>query len=180
MSGSDSKWTSDSAAYLKPQTGSDAWAQEAAHRGGAGGQKLLAVSTAPPPVFAAAALRLESGSRAVMRHRLITLDGRPVEIVTSWYPESLAKGTDLAQAKKVRGGTPTALARLGREIAQATEDVECRLPSPEEAQLLEMAPGDPVLVLVRLARDRNGEPVEVSLMITPSGERRLRYEMRVD
>lgn len=179
MSSSDDKWASDSAAYLRPRSGADAWHAEAELRGGTGSQRLLLVETAAAPAFIANELGLQSGGTVVHRQRLIELDGHPVEIASSWYPGAIAAGTALAVSKKIRGGAVTLLADLGHRIASVVEDVESRLPTDEEASALHLSAHEPVLVLTRLARDQGDQPIEFSVMVTAGSERRLRYEMKV-
>lgn len=180
MTSGDEMWTSDSSAYLRPEPEADAWSQEAAARNGRGSQQLLTVATTEPPGHVARALGLAHAEPAVVRHRLISFNERPVELASSWYPSSLATGTALAEPRKIKGGAVTLLAALGHRIASVTEDVESRLADDFEASTLMLGGHEPVLVLTRTARNQDGEPIEVSVMITPGTERRLRYEMRVD
>lgn len=179
MTSRDEVWTSDSSAYLRPQNGVDAWTAEAETRGSVGTQRLLRVAPTHPSPAVGRALGLQPGSPAVLRLRLIELDGHPVELAGSWYPEDIAAGTGLAADKKIPGGAVTLLANLGHRIDSVVEDVESRLPTDDEATKLRIARQDPVLVLTRLARDQDGHPVEVSVMVTPGSQRRLRYEMKV-
>lgn len=180
MTSSDEMWTSDSSAYLRPQAGSDAWSLEASVRGGTGSQQLLAVETTQPPAHIAQALGLTSAGMAVLRRRLISLDGKPVELADSWYPASLAAATALAESRKIKGGAVTLLAKLGQRIASVTEDIESRLANAFEVNFLTLGEHEPVLVLTRIARNQDGEPIEASVMVTPGSERRLRYEMKVN
>ncbi|MGW2371705.1 UTRA domain-containing protein [Kitasatospora sp. NPDC001683] len=180
MTRADSQWVSSSTAYLRPQTGPDAWTVEAEQVGGVGTQALLVANLASPPQHIRRGLRLGDVDQAVLRRRLISLDGRPVELADSWYPAPIAEGTGLAELRKIRGGAIRLLADLGHLIARVTEDVESRLAASEEASLLELDEQAPVLVLTRLAYDKEDRPIEASVMVTPGSERRLRYEMKVD
>jgi DNA-binding GntR family transcriptional regulator len=173
-------WTSSSIDYVKPRPETDAWTAEAQANGKVGSQKLLAVLTEKPELWVEEALQLTAGERVVVRRRLIELDGQPYEIATSYYPASIAEGTALAAPRKMRGGAPTVLAELGHGTASATEDVEARLPTPDEANVLNTDPSDPVLVLTRLARNQDGRPVELSVMTRLGARGRLRYEMKVN
>jgi DNA-binding GntR family transcriptional regulator len=180
VTSANGQWVSDSSGYLRPQTGSDAWTQEAAANGGVGGQHLLDAGLTRPPAHVARALRLDAGASAVHRRRLITLNGRPVELADSWYPPEIAANTQLAEPRKIKGGAVTLLTELGYRIASVAEDVESRLAEPAEAELLELGDREPVLVLTRIACTADGTPIEASVMVTPGSERRLRYEMKVD
>jgi GntR family transcriptional regulator len=170
------KWTSTP--YLLPRADgqSDAWTSAAPGRTS---QQLLAVVETQLPGDIASALSLEPGSTAVCRHRLILLDGEPVELADSYYTTSVAHGTPLAAASKIRGGAPTALAQLGYKIRRAVEDVEQRPASEREAEALKIATGAPVLTLTRTSFSARGEPVEASLMVMKA-PRRLRYELEID
>lgn len=179
MTSSNEVWTSDSSIYLQPQDGPDAWTTEAAAKGGVGTQRLLRVEITEPPAAIRQALALAPDATAALRLRLIELDGQPVEIASSWYPADIAAGTPLTESKKIRGGAPTLLASLGHRVGRVVEDAESRLPTAEEAQLLGIESGQPVLVLTRLSWDQEGRPFEVGVMIAPGNQRRLRYEMKV-
>jgi DNA-binding GntR family transcriptional regulator len=125
-------------------------------------------------------LALDPGETAVVRRRLMRLDGEPVEIVSSYYPRAIAAGTALAEHRKIKGGAPTLLAQLGRTACRVIEDVEARTPTEPERAALSIDAAEPVLVLSRLTLSRNDEPTEVSVMVMKASERRLRYEIEVD
>lgn len=171
-------WTSSSTPYLRPQRvgQSDAWTQETAGRGT---QRLAEVGKVTPPADIRSALALEDGEAAIIRRRVILLDGAPVELADSYYPERVAAGTALAANAKIKGGAPTLLAGMGYSAVRVVEDVEARGATVEEAATLEIQPGEPVLTLLRASLDVSGNPFEAALMVM-RGPRRMRYEMRVD
>ncbi|WP_062215797.1 UTRA domain-containing protein [Streptomyces sp. NBRC 109706] len=170
------KWTTSSAAYLRPRTHgeSDTWTSAAPGRSG---QQLLAVDDVAPPLEVAKLLDLAAGDSSVVRRRLILLDGEPIEIASSYYPSRIAAGTALASSKKIRGGAPTALADLGYPGTRAVEYIEQRIASDEEGALLCLAAGASVLTLTRTTYSDH-TPVEASLMVMKA-PRRLRYELEV-
>ncbi|MFJ6519232.1 GntR family transcriptional regulator [Streptomyces filamentosus] len=176
----DDAWIGESAPYLTPREPGrgDAWTAEAASRGRRGGQRLLYAGEAEAPEAVRVALGLATGERAIVRRRLILLDGRPVELADSYYPLAVAGGTPLAEPRKVRGGAVTLLKELGYAGAEAVEDVSAGLAGAEECALLELAPGSAVLRLLRLTRTAGGEPVEAALMVMPAG-RHLTYRLPV-
>jgi GntR family transcriptional regulator len=175
----DADWTSTSDPYLVPQKG-DAWATEAASRGHTGTQKLLEVATVDPDPEVRRALGLTWQERAVLRRRLIVLDGQPVEVTSSYYPERLAAGTALAEDRKIRGGAVAVLAEIGHAPATVTEQVSADLPTHEEQKTLSVGPGAPLVILKRLSRDTAGTPVAFEVMhmvaqrVTP-----LTYQKRI-
>lgn len=171
------KWTSTSTPYLLPRKPGevDAWTQEAGPRGA---QRLVEVAAKVPPMEVAAPLGLASGESAVARRRVMTLDGQPVELTDSYYPQNVAAGTALAENSKIRGGTPTLLRNLGHEAHRVVEEVEARGATSDEAAALDLEPGTPVLTLLRVTYSRSEQPVEASLMVM-KGPHRLRYEMEI-
>lgn len=176
---SDAQWTGASAPYIRPNQG-DAWGKEAASQGRAGAQRILfAGETAAPPEIAAA-LDLTGGQSVILRQRLILLDDTPVEIASSYWPLSVAAGTALATAGKVRGGAPTLLADLGYEPQGVTENVRTRPATPEELATLAMPDANEwVLTLRRTITDDSGRPYEVFVSVAPGHIGQLNYSMKV-
>ncbi|MFE1358822.1 GntR family transcriptional regulator [Streptomyces harbinensis] len=169
------KWTSVSAPYVLPRADgeTDAWTAAAPGRTS---QRLLEVGERIPPEAVREAIGATGA--AVVRRRLILLDGQPVELADSYYPRAIAAGTPLAEPGRIKGGAPTALARLGHHPARATEDIETHGATEEEAALLDVAPGSPVMTLLRTTYSTTSDPIEVSLM-TMRPPRRLRYELEI-
>lgn len=174
-------WTSSSATYLKPpdRDARDPWIESTARAGRVGTQQLLEVTEVDPPPAVAKALDLGADGRAVVRRRLILLDGRPVELADSYYPVDIAAGTPLAEHKKIKGGAPRVLAEQGHRPKTANEDVTARLPEARERELLAIGEHEPVLTMIRAIRSQI-RPVEVTVMTMVAAGRRLHYELAVD
>ncbi|MEU8469563.1 UTRA domain-containing protein [Streptomyces sp. NPDC029006] len=179
MAMSDHSWVSDSTPYLRPRAGnsSNAWTEEAARRGHAGGQRALEVATVDPTDKVRDALGLAAGERAVVRRRLILLDDEPVELSDSFYPAAIAAGTRLADPRKIPGGAVRFLADLGFVGEEHVEQVSAAVATSAEADLLALAPGSAVLKLLRVSLTAEGAPFEVSIMTMPP-ERHLTYRLR--
>jgi DNA-binding GntR family transcriptional regulator len=150
---------SSSDAYLAPSP-ENAWSAEAAGLGRTGTQRLLNVGTTEPPEEVRDGLSLEPGDQVVCRSRLIMLDDRPVEIAASYYPAVIAAGSPLAGPGKIRGGAVATLTDLGFTAADVVERITARLPTTEEADLLQIAAHEPLLVLARTSHDPNGRAFE--------------------
>ncbi|MFH8340508.1 UTRA domain-containing protein [Streptomyces sp. AM6-12] len=178
---SDSAWVSSSMPYLTPRERgqTDAWAAEAAARGGKGSQRIVRAGEVPAPRDVAALLGVAAGEVVVVRRRVIELDGEPCELTDTYYPADIARGTPLAGTGKIRGGAVTLLAGLGHVGARVREDVTARLPAPEERDTLCLPPDEPVLELNRVTFDGDDRPIQVDLMVMPAHRQRLRYEMRI-
>lgn len=176
----DARWAGTSMPYIESNQG-DAWGKEAAEQGQTGTQRILDARRQPAPRGVAEALNLEPGAPVVARTRLILLDGKPVEVAYSYWPASIADGTPLAHAGKIRGGAVTLLAELGYQPGTVSEDVQTRQPTKEEAVALQLTDNSEwILVLTRTIRSHDGHPYEVSVMVSPGRIGRLRYSMKVD
>ncbi|MEU9444635.1 UTRA domain-containing protein [Streptomyces sp. NPDC048304] len=176
----DERWTGASTPYIESGQG-DVWGKEAAGQGRTGTQRILKAEEVAPPQDIASALDLPSGEAAVMRQRLILLDGCPIELANSYWPAAIAAGTPLASTGKIRGGTVSLLAELGYRPGTVAEDVHTRPPTREEAEALQLTDNrEWVLVLTRTISTADGQPYEVSVMVSPGRIGRLHYSMKVD
>jgi DNA-binding GntR family transcriptional regulator len=107
------------------------------------------------------------------------LDDQPVEAADSWYPASVARGTPLAEPRKIRGGAVTLLAGLGYVASEAREDIAFRAAADQEADALGLPAGTPVIVLSRTILSADDVPFEASVMVMVAEGRRLRYQLAV-
>lgn len=172
------KWASVSTPYVRPHSvgQADVWAREAAQHGRTGTHRLGEVAEQPAPPDVAERLRLTPGEPVVVRRRIVLLDDQPVELADSYYPVEIARGTWLAEPRKIAGGAAALLAQLGYEPRHAQEDVHARPASADERKALGLDENGWVLVLTRTLRAENGAPVEVSVMKMHPQGRHLRYE----
>lgn len=179
---SDNEWIASSGDYVKPRdTGEgDAWAAEAAAQGGQGRQSLKFVGEVAPPPAARSALRLTEGQPVVVRQRVIALDDTTVELADTFYPPDIARGTPLAEPRKIKGGAVTCLARLGHSPRRVVEHVAARPASSAESELFALGVHEPVIVIERLTLDDSNVPVQFDVMVAPASLRRLQYEMKVN
>jgi DNA-binding GntR family transcriptional regulator len=172
---SQDRWVSRSTAYVTPGTG-DAWAAEAERRGARAGQRLREVAEVEPPRSVAEALSVATGQPVVVRRRVMSLDDRPVELTDSYYPVAIARGTRLAEPRKIPGGAITLLAELGHVPKHVREEVSARAATAEERELLDLDQDGWVMVLSRLVATVDGTPVEASVMTMNARVARLGYE----
>lgn len=142
--------------------------------------RLLGIDEVVPPDDAAAALGLDEGARAVRRSRLMVEKGKPVELVTSYFPVEIARGTELDSPGALKGGSLAALRRLGYPPRNpAIEWVETRMPTAAEARELRLPSGTPVLRLLRVTRTDDAVPIEALVMVFGGDRYRLEYELPV-
>ncbi|MEV7787689.1 UTRA domain-containing protein [Streptomyces sp. NPDC088106] len=178
---SDSTWVSTSLPYLtaREKGRPDAWAAEAETRGGKGTQRIAYAGEAAATEEVAALLGLPPEETVIVRRRVIELDGAPCELTDTYYPAHIARGTRLAEERKIPGGAVTFLAEHGHVGARVREDVTARMPDAEEREILRLGPDEPVLRLNRVTLDGDDRPFQVDMMVMPAHRQQLRYEIRI-
>jgi GntR family transcriptional regulator len=134
------------------------------------------VTEADAPERVRLLLGLSDGAAAVLRSRRYVLDGKPVLLSRSWLPATIASGTPIVQPDPGPGGIYARLADAGHAPTRFREDLRSRMPMPEEAERLVIAPGTPVVEICRIALDADGIPVEVNEMTADSSAYVFRYE----
>lgn len=136
----------------------------------------LTVSTSVAPATAARMLGLEPGATVVMRRRRYLIAEEPVQLATAYIPATLAQGSPITDADTGPGGVYARLAELGHAPARFSEELYARMPTPQEARELQLAPGTPVICVARTAFATEDRPVEFSEMTLSSSAYVLHYE----
>lgn len=152
------------------------WREAARRQGMEGTQTLTEVGEVEPPDDVADALRLQDGERAIVRRRVMLLDGKPVQLADSYYPRDIAYGTPLSQHVKIPGGASRLLAEMGHVSTKCEEVVTAHMPSPEEARALQLDEGVPVLRLFRVVK-AGERPVEANVYILAADRHKLMYSL---
>ena len=168
---------SDRFAQRHRKEGKAAVVIETEQAGAAGSVDMIQVSQARPPAEVADRLRLAEDADTVIRSRRYSMDGRPVETAVSYIPADLAAGTPIADPNPGPGGIYARLEENGHVLERFTEEVTARMPTPEEARLLNLGPGVPVFRLVRTAYDSDDRAVEVCDTIMASDVYLLTYDL---
>jgi GntR family transcriptional regulator len=107
----------------------------------------------------AALLGIRTGGRAFRIHRLRLADGEPMSIDTSHLPARRFPGLRKQLARHA-SLYETLTASYGIQLAEAEETIETVLAGPQDARLLGVDVGLPLLLLSRHAFDVSGEAVE--------------------
>ncbi|GIH91904.1 GntR family transcriptional regulator [Planobispora siamensis] len=167
--------------YVRPRRARsvDVSAYFAPSPGGYSYQLLEVDAAAAAPVDVAQALELEDGQTAILRRRLLLLDGEPVELSWSYYPASIAAGSALAAPGKIRGGAPRVLAELGYPERRMVDRLSVRPPTTLEAEELEIPQGVSVIRQFRVIYSDDERPVEASVLVKPGHLYELVYEQDV-
>jgi GntR family transcriptional regulator len=121
--------------------------------------RLIACSTPLASDHVRLALGLAPGARVHEIVRVRSIDGMPVVIETSFLPADLLPGfAELDLEGSSIYGLMTA--RYGIRGVRATESLEAVVAGPDEAALLELSVGSPLMLVERIAWDAEGRAIE--------------------
>lgn len=114
------------------------------------------------------------------RRQLISIDGEPAELVTSYYPLDIASGTALVEEQRIKGGTPSLLTALGFPPRRSVDRVSARVPTQGQCTALRLPGGLPVLRTLRTVYGPDNRPIEVTVMIKAGHLYELEYEFSAE
>ncbi len=135
-------------------------------------RRLGAVAAGP----AEAAAALVTATRYLM-----SVDGQPVQLATSYEPAGLTEGTPVAMPEQgpfAGRGVIERMHAIGIEVDQVVEDISVRTSLLAEAAALAIPAGSAVVVIER-AHLSGGQPVEAADIVVPADRYRLRYRFAV-
>ncbi|SDI05414.1 GntR family transcriptional regulator [Sinosporangium album] len=115
-------------------------------------------------------------SEVWVRRRRYSVDGRPVQLAASFFPADLVEGSAITRPDTGPGGVYARLGDLGYAPATFTEEVRARMPLPDEAAMIGLPAGTPVIVIRRTAYAGGGVPVELNEMVLDSAAYVLQYD----
>ncbi|WP_030814048.1 GntR family transcriptional regulator [Streptomyces sp. NRRL F-2799] len=169
------------ASYMAPAPSGDPyrWLTEAAKLG-APDTSLLDVRETSAPADVAAPLRISGEETVVLREQVLTLDDDPVELVKSYYPMAIARGTTITEKRKIRGGTPALLAELGFPPRTSVDRVSARVPTQEQYRALKLPSDLPVLRTLRVVFSDDERPIEATVMVKAGHLYELQYEFSAE
>lgn len=124
-------------------------------------------------------LAVAPGTPLLERRFVFYAADRPQQMSYSYYPLDLVAGTPVADPANEPwpGGNIAQLASIGVTITEVHERVRARMPLPEESELLEIAPGVPVLAVTRRMLS-DGRPVEAAVdIVIPADRCELDYRI---
>ena len=122
------------------------------------GARVVQAVTLPAVRAVAGALQLDRGGAVHLVVRVRTARGAPLALERSYFPAELF--ADLLQ-RKLTGSLYGVLgADYGQRPTTATEVLEPAVARDDEARLLGVPPGSPLLLITRTAYAASGRPVE--------------------
>ncbi len=119
---------------------------------------ILSLTTEAPSLPDRERLRLDLGHQMVRVRRLRLGDGRPMALEEASLPQSLVEGIE--EHDLSRGSLYEFLKSRQIELQGAHQTLEAILADEEQAMLLAVPQGAPLLLLERLSYDQFGRPAE--------------------
>ncbi|MFB7459915.1 GntR family transcriptional regulator [Streptomyces sp. NPDC056188] len=135
------------------------------------------VEVSPASEDIAQRLKVEAGSKTVLRfcHRFV--DDVPWSTQATYYPAWLVdKSPRLTEPGDIEEGTTRYLAARGIEQVGYFDEIATRMPTPEEARLLETGPGVPVLLWTRTGYSAD-RPIRCTITTFRGDLNRMNYEV---
>lgn len=128
----------------------------------------------------AAHLAIDEGAEVTVRDRVMRADGLVVQLAVSRLPRDLTRDTAIEQVDTGQGGAYARLEEGGHRIESFVEHVGARMPTPDEATLLQLADGVPVITITRVAYGEGERPLEMNDMVLAADRYELSYEWPAD
>ncbi len=123
------------------------------------GGKLITSGKVSADAETATALDLAKGTAVLRLETVRSADGTPISMGTAYFP--LPRFAKLAAAHRKTGSTTKALKLCGvADYTRAETRVSARPPRAEEARLLDLAAGRPVLTVTSINVDPAGVPIQ--------------------
>lgn len=147
-------------------------------RGMEPGQRILSMGREEPSPDVREQLALAPSVESIfLLKRLRLANGEPICLQTAHLV--LPSGAQIEQDDLESLGSLYALlsSRFGIHVAEAEQTVEATLARPDEAELLGIPPGSPLLMMVRRSRMQDRQPLEYTKMLLRGD--RYRYFVRV-
>lgn len=138
-------------------------------------------SAVPVPDDIALSLGVNAGDEVLRRRRVTSPAGEPpFQLVDTWiHPDAVQDAPRVAAKDTGPGGYLDRLEDAGHGPMSWTERTRVRMPSPEEARLLEMPQAMPVLELTRVGiSGQTKQPIEVTVCVIPGDRVELTTELR--
>ncbi|MCX4700098.1 GntR family transcriptional regulator [Streptomyces sp. NBC_01373] len=175
------RFGSDRYSLKNRETGLTPFRLEAKRQGKVARIEVPSIAREKPPADVAERLKVPVDEKSVVhRENHYFADDEPVQIVSTYLRWDEAQGTLLMQAKTGKDGIYGRLEELGHVMTRVRDEISARMPTPEEAAILELLPGVPVLEVLHTSLDQEGTPFEVSRYVHRADQTGLLYELPVE
>lgn len=131
--------------------------------------QIVEVGTVSADEAIATRLEVEPGSPVFVRRRVVSRDGLPVHLTSSYYPSEVIRVTpELTQLVSTGGSRELAAQRLGADQERVLEEVTSRHASDSEKDALGLTGAGPVVVtqVLRTVWLTDGRIIEVAVKVS--------------
>jgi GntR family transcriptional regulator len=135
--------------------------------------RVLEAEIVAAPSNVARALSLPTGAQAIFLRRLRVVDGEPAAIHLSYMPSRLSAILDA----DLTGSLSELMSRVGARVERSEDSVEAVLATGEEADLLNVPEGSPMVLIRGTAYSGGNEPVRYTEALYPGG--RWQFNLQV-
>ncbi|MEE1788949.1 GntR family transcriptional regulator [Streptomyces sp. SP17BM10] len=145
-------------------------------------EQTQTVSRIEAPSVVAAAHGLPAGAEVYARARLVKDGEQPTHVLTSYYRPEHVEGTrivDPTPGPAGRGGGFRVLYDAGYEIDHMREELFARAATAEEARLLQLPAGEPVVEMHRTVYTADGTVVEFAIGVHAASRFAWSYDFQV-
>ncbi|GAB3226484.1 UTRA domain-containing protein [Glycomyces halotolerans] len=154
----------------------DPWAVEV-RKQGREPSETVRVSHEFAPADIAELLGVDEGTRVVVRHRIRYVDGRPVQLADSYFPESIAEGTPLLDPKPVQIAQGI-LAQIGHPQRHVTVRISWGIPTDEErAPFGDLPAGTPAAYITHIGYSEDETVLRVMRTVAPADRNEVTFEL---
>ncbi len=131
-------------------------------------QHLTSVGRDAAPEEVATLFGLPAGTELLVRRHVLYLGDQPAEVGAAWFRPRDVADSPVTQPDPLRGPLYLHVEEAtGRRYTRASDHITARQPTRLEAELLQVRPDTPVLVLLHAAYDAGGDAIEVAQATWP-------------
>jgi GntR family transcriptional regulator len=163
------------------ETGLTPFRQEMARQGQTARVEVTSIEQVIPPFDIADRLKTSPDEPSALRRcNTYYADDEPLQVVTTYIRWADAEGTPLLQPKTGPGGIYGRLEERGHIMTSGQDEITARMAKHDEAQILDLPPGVPVLEVLHTSLNQDGEPFEVSRFVHRADRAGLVYRFPVE
>jgi GntR family transcriptional regulator len=138
--------------------------------------QAIEVAVVQPPPLVAERFDIYDDELVVVRKRVRYVDGEPYNINDSYFLFTMVQDTEVMRPSDIARGANEVLAEKGYRQERMLDEIFVRMPTPDEAQRLDLGPGTPVASHVCTGKTSDGTPVRVVVSVLPGDRHVIVYE----
>lgn len=171
------RWQWPMSTWEKAHTGhEDAWSASIRDQGGTPSAAVTVLVERANRIVAEA-LDIDEGAQVVLRSRIRSVDGDPHQLADSYFPFWLAQEHPIFLEPGDLAAPGGLLASVGLPQARLLDEITARMPTPDEARLLAISRGVPLLVHTRTGYAKDDRPLRHMITRMAADRVDVRYEL---